>query len=151
MTLKLREQPKGGHWEGMKGGAHPLKLGGRNLWARNIQILNGDNALIISGSHNTAVNIVLDQYLGRNSGYVGHMGIVMNGAQFSLVHNALIYGRWHHALCTVNSADDNVWSQMRMENGEIDHHSAGGRRQLYTDIDAGEGKHRNHFAESLEA
>lgn len=141
-TFKLKDQQKVTHWDGLKGGAHPIVVRAKNSWVRNIYIFNGDNALTIDGgSHNTVVNIILDSCPGRASGkgYVGHLGIAMRDTKLNLAHNITIRGRWHHALCTLGKADDNVWSQVRMENGEIDHHSAGGRRQLYTDIDSGEG------------
>eukprot|EP00977_Amphora_coffeiformis_P004193 scaffold875_cov185-Amphora_coffeaeformis.AAC.8 len=69
----------------------------------------------------------------------GHMGIHVNeGPQYILVHNIWITGTWSHDICTMGT-QHSVFSRIKGENLELDHHARGNSFNLFTEVDTGIG------------
>lgn len=134
------------HW--FYNGENPIAFGGgeHDSWMRDIYIRNANHAIRVDdqGTRNiTLMNIVLDQFAGRSmmaEGQTdGHMGIKLgSGSQHCLVHNVLITGKLDHDICPMGTRDS-VFSRIRGENLELDHHAMGNSQNLFTEIDTGIG------------
>lgn len=117
-----------------------------HCWLKNLRVWNGDNGPFIDGTFCTVQNIRLGadpQRLGPG-GMNGHHGITMEGLD-CLCANFTVDTQFIHDL-TVQSAQGCVFCSGRAVNLSMDHHRWAPYENLYTDIDAGEG--RRLFASS---
>jgi fibronectin type 3 domain-containing protein len=144
ITIEFSEDPMIEHFN--HDGRQAINyMGVSDSWIRNVCIRNANDGVVLWGARRvTAMNIVMDQYAGRPSGAentVGHHGLVVKGARDCLFHNCFITGMWQHDLISADTDVHNVYSRIRMIDGQIDHHAMGAnpRDNLWTDIDCGEG------------
>ncbi|HKL21036.1 MAG TPA: glycosyl hydrolase family 28-related protein, partial [Tichowtungia sp.] len=142
VTIEFSEERMGDHFN--HDGRPGIKYDSvRDSWIRNVCIKNANDGIILNVSRRiTAMNIVLDQYKERPSegeNTVGHHGLVVRGARNCLYHNCFVTGRWQHDLITADKDIHNVYSRIKVIDGQLDHHAMHARENLWTDLDMGEG------------
>lgn len=136
LTIELKEEPKGWHWEHI--GANGIMYEGvEDSWIRNVQIKNADHGITLRSCQNISViNILFDAYTLRAAGSSpvdGHAAIRFGDTKRSLLHNAILTGPYIHGVMINGSSDDNVYSRIS-GHVKLDHHSIGGVRSLFTEI-----------------
>eukprot|EP00977_Amphora_coffeiformis_P015910 scaffold4786_cov198-Amphora_coffeaeformis.AAC.22 len=117
--------------------------GATDIWVRDVYVKNSNDAITIQQRNTRQVSIidvVIDQFVYRkHQGIVGHMGIqVGSGANNVLVHNCWLTGTWSHDICPTGTKNS-VFSRIKGENVELDHHARGNSFNLFTEIDLGWG------------
>jgi hypothetical protein len=140
LGFEFPEEPYQGHF--LEVGYNPVVInsGAAHCWLKDLRIWNADSGPYVNGRFCTVENIRLGAGPGRASaqGHTGHHGITLQGHD-SLVTNFVIETQFIHDT-TVQSAIGCVFCSGRAQNLNMDHHRWAPYENLFTDIDAGEGK-----------
>lgn len=142
LSLEFREQPKGWHWEDI--GADGILLWGvTNCWVRNVRVRNADHGITLRGANNVSlINLFHDAYTlraGSSGASHGHAAIRLVDISRVLVHNVRVEGQYIHDIMLNGGSSDCVFSRISGDDLKLDHHSLGGERSLFTEIDHGKG------------
>ncbi|HKL21569.1 MAG TPA: glycosyl hydrolase family 28-related protein [Tichowtungia sp.] len=138
LYFELRDQAKGWHWEGI--GADPIQYDNvTDCWIRNVAVKNVDHGISIAGStHVSVLNTFFDAYTLRGYAH-GHAGIHVSDSNHLLVHNVRMTKLFIHCIMITGGLADCVFSKISGYDIKMDHHSMGGIRDLFTEIDFGKG------------
>lgn len=147
LTLRHREQIKGGHWE-FRGADGFTFNRVRDSWMRNVRITNADHSITMDKAmYISVLNVILDHSRVRpaitgSSGifrWTGHVGIGMGGSSYNLFHRIDMRGKYFHPFDIINVPKHNVISNVRGVGGLLNNHGQGASYNLYTDLDFGLG------------
>jgi hypothetical protein len=138
--------PYGGHFREVGFNPVTIEPSAAHCWLRDLRIRNADSGPYVRGTFCTLDGIHLSADPQRKSaqGQTGHHGITFYGHD-CLCTRFTIDTQFIHDL-TVQSAMGCVFCDGRAENLCLDHHRWAPYENLFTDIDAGEG--RRLFASS---
>lgn len=140
VTFEFPATPYAGHFKEV--GFNPVEIssGAAHCWLKDLLVWNGDNGPFIDGAFCTAdgIRIGADTQRKSKAGEFGHHGITMQGLD-CLCTNFTVDTQFIHDL-TVQSAIGCVFCSGRAVNLSMDHHCWAPYENLYTDIDAGEGR-----------
>ncbi|HKL23031.1 MAG TPA: glycosyl hydrolase family 28-related protein, partial [Tichowtungia sp.] len=143
LTLEFREQRKISPWEYI--GANAIGVWGvSNSWARNIYIKNYDGGLGIDGKYLSFINIIFDQFNGRQavdndqSGKLdAYSAIMPRNMNHILMHNIDITGTVLQPIDNNESNNRSVYSKIstgEMNNRVVGLHGGSSQYHLYTEL-----------------
>lgn len=139
LEFEFPETPYKGHFSEV--GFNPLALSGvAHCWVRDIRIRNADSGPYVSGFFNTIDQIVIES--GRTEDKqkcTGHHGISITGGE-NLIARFDIRTRFIHDITVSGYCAGNVMADGRGLDLSLDHHRYAPNENLFTNIDAGEGK-----------
>jgi hypothetical protein len=146
IAFAFPDRPYAGHFKEV--GFNPIEIeaSAAHCWIKDILVWNGDNGPFVHGTFCTLDGVRLGADPGRLSaqGQTGHHGITFVGYDCLCTHFS-IDTQFIHDL-TVQSAQGCVFCSGRALNLCMDHHRWAPYENLFTDIDAGDG--RRLFASS---
>lgn len=106
----------------------------------NIRIRNADYGVFLKNSHFcTLKNLIFDAGNRGHSGYIGHHAMTFARSTHNLAHQFQIEGRFVHDLTVTTFASNNVFSQGRGTDMNMDHHRGYPQSNLFTDLHLGRG------------
>lgn len=144
LTIRFPDSLYAGHnWHERGYNGVGFSDGANNGWVKNVILTNCDLGIWIdrTSHHITADNWILNFGPRRGSKRLsGHHGVNIYGGH-NLLQNFQIHGRFEHDLSI--ESEYSVFNVFRQGKGSdlcIDHHNHAQRNNLFTNLDAGEGK-----------
>ncbi|MBM4094088.1 MAG: hypothetical protein FJ276_32470 [Planctomycetes bacterium] len=140
VAFEFPATPYAGHFRELGFNPVVIESTAAHCWLRDLRVWNGDSGPYVNGAFCTVEGIHLgaDAQRKHAQGHTGHHGITLQGLD-CLCTNFTIETQFIHDL-TVQSAIGCVFCGGRAENLNMDHHRWAPYENLFTDIDAGEGK-----------
>jgi hypothetical protein len=139
VTFAFPETPYEGHFTELGFNAIALRQAA-HCWVRDIRTVNADSGLFVSGQFNTIDGVVLEsQRRVDNQNCVGHHGISLSGGD-NVVRRFDFRARYIHDITVSHHCAGNVCEAGRGVDLSLDHHRYAPYENLFTDIDAGEGR-----------
>lgn len=144
LSFEFREQRKASPWD--YPGANAISYGGgiSNSWVRNVYIKNYDMGIGVTGNNLSFINIIADQFNGRQatdgdmSGKLDAYGTFMpRNSAYNLYHNIEITGCVLQPIDLNGAPNYSVFSKIRtsdMNNRTVAYHGGGSHFNLYTDL-----------------
>ena len=111
-----------------------------HCWVRNIKIHNADSGGFVSGMFNTidGITFTSERKRDKNRKSQGHHGVTLGGSD-NLMTNFDYQCPFIHDM-TVSGSSGNVFSNGRGVDLALDHHRRSPYENLFTNLDAGQGK-----------
>lgn len=144
LSFEFREQRKASPWDYPGANAISYNNGITNSWVRNVYMKNYDLGIGVSGTQLSFINIIADQFYGRQatdgdmSGKLDAFSAILpRNSSHNLYHNIDITGVVLQPIDLNGSVSQSVFSKIRtseMNSRTVAYHGGGSQFNLYTDL-----------------
>jgi fibronectin type 3 domain-containing protein len=144
LSFEFREQRKASPWDYPGANAISYNNGITNSWVRNVYMKNYDLGIGVSGTQLSFINIIADQFYGRQatdgdmSGKLDAFSAILpRNSSHNLYHNIDITGVVLQPIDLNGSVSQSVFSKIRtseMNSRTVAYHGGGSQCNLYTDL-----------------
>jgi hypothetical protein len=140
LAFEFPVTPYEGHFTELGYNAIALRSA-RNCWVRNVVIRHADSGIFANGHNVTLTGVVLESDRRQDSGRgsTGHHGVTLSGTD-CLLEDFDFRTRFIHDITVTRGSAGNVVMNGRGVDLALDHHRNAPHANLYTNIDAGEGR-----------